>query len=353
MKTIVEVQDIPIPEVQASKVRLSEQQITIQKWPSIELLHNLYRHFQILEVAPQIQYRAKIKLDGTNAGIQIFPNGTVVAQSRTKIITPQDDNSGFAKWVYQNLDFFAQLADTKPFTIFGEWCGKGIQSRTAISQIDRKIFTVFAIQTQETSDSEARFEVDPETISDRLPAHPDIYVLPFQGAVITLDFGDKEQLEGAIADLNQWIEVVEQVDPWVNETFGIAGLGEGLVFYPLAETQVKSLTYGDLLFKAKGEKHQTVKAKKPVQATPEIAAGVDEFVSLVVTPSRLEQGLTEACNGQAVMSQIGAFLQWFATDVQKESVAELEAAQLTWKDVNKAVTTAAKDWYQARSKSLL
>jgi hypothetical protein len=64
------------------------------------------------------------------------------------------------------------------------------------------------------------------------------------------------------------------------------------------------------------------------------------------------RGLTEACNGQAMMSQIGAFLQWFATDVQKETVAELEAAQLTWKDVNKAVTTAAKNWYQARSKSL-
>ncbi len=86
MTIIVEGQDIPTPEIQASEVRLLEQQITSQKWPSIELLHNLYRHFQILEVAPQIQYRAKIKLDGTNAGVQIFPDGTVVAQSRTKII---------------------------------------------------------------------------------------------------------------------------------------------------------------------------------------------------------------------------------------------------------------------------
>jgi hypothetical protein len=52
------------------------------------------------------------------------------------------------------------------------------------------------------------------------------------------------------------------------------------------------------------------------------------------------------------MAKIGAFLQWFTADVQKESAAELEAAQLTWKDVNKAVMNAAKKWYQEKSKSL-
>jgi tRNA-binding EMAP/Myf-like protein len=71
-----------------------------------------------------------------------------------------------------------------------------------------------------------------------------------------------------------------------------------------------------------------------------------------VTPNRLEQGVNAACGGQFDLPLIGKFLKWVAEDVQKESAAELEAAQLTWKDVNKAVTKAAKDWYQAKATSL-
>jgi hypothetical protein len=52
------------------------------------------------------------------------------------------------------------------------------------------------------------------------------------------------------------------------------------------------------------------------------------------------------------MTLIGAFLKWFAMDVQKESVAELETAQLTWKDVSKAVNNAAKTWYYAKATAL-
>jgi hypothetical protein len=178
-------------------------------------------------------------------------------------------------------------------------------------------------------------------------------VLPFYGPAITLDFGSSEQLGSAIATLNQMVEQVEQVDPWVKETFGIEGIGEGLVMYPQANVQVERMTYAELLFKAKGTKHQAVKSKQPVQVAPELAQSIDEFVDLFVTPNRLEQGVTEACGGQFDMTRIGAFLQWFTTDAQKESVAELEAAQLTWKDVNKAITKAAKDWYQAKATSLL
>ncbi|MCU0569125.1 MAG: hypothetical protein MUF49_21435 [Oculatellaceae cyanobacterium Prado106] len=328
------------------------QNVQLQRWPSVELLYNVRRSLQAVEATPQVTYRAKVKLDGTNAAVQIFPDGRVAAQSRSQVITPEDDNMGFAKWVSQNLDYFAALAQTDHLTIFGEWCGKGIQSRAAISQIDRRVFVIFAMQVIGAIDKVARLEIGSDQIATSLPSHPDIYVLPFYGSTIDLDFGDSEQLEGAIATLNQMVDDVEQVDPWVKETFGIEGIGEGLVFYPQADTQVERLEYAELLFKAKGEKHQSVKVKKPVQVNPETVKSIDEFVHLFVTPSRLEQGVTEACKGQFDMVQIGAFLKWFTLDVQKESVAELEAAQLTWKDVNKAITNAAKDWYQTKAKSL-
>lgn len=328
------------------------QSTAMQTWPSIELLYNLRRSLELLGEAPNITYRAKIKLDGTNGGIQIFTDGKVAVQSRSQIISPENDNLGFARWVNQNINFFAQLASSQHATIFGEWCGKGIQKRTAVSEIDRKIFAVFAIQFGGIDGKVAKLETRPDKIADFLQKHPDIFVLPFYGEPIVLDFGDRTQLESAVDTLNQAVDTVEKLDPWVKETFGIEGIGEGLVMFPESGELVERLSYAELLFKAKGEKHQAVKTKQPVQIDPEVAQSIDDFVNLFVTPARLEQGVTEVCSGQFDMAKIGVFLQWFMADVQKESSAELEAASLTWKEVNKAVMNAAKKWYQEKSKAL-
>jgi hypothetical protein len=68
------------------------------------------------------------KIDGTNAAIIVAEDtGEVWAQSRNRIITPEKDNYGFARWVYDNQ---GELADTLgPGTHFGEWWGQGIQRR--------------------------------------------------------------------------------------------------------------------------------------------------------------------------------------------------------------------------------
>lgn len=328
------------------------QSVQMQRWPSVELLHNVRRSLIALQATPVVTYRAKIKLDGTNAGVQVFSDGRVAAQSRSQIITPDADNMGFAQWVSKHIDYFAQLAGCHHLTIFGEWCGRGIQKRTAISQIDRKIFAVFAVQYGGIENEVAKLEIDPDKIAQLLPEHPDIFVLPFMGEPLMLDFGNHDQMESAAATLNQLVTAVEHTDPWVKDTFGIDGLGEGVVLYPQSKVPVDRLTYPELMFKAKGEKHQVVKTKKPVQLDPERVQSIDQFVALMVTPARLEQGVTEACEGQLAMPQMGAFLKWLAMDVRKESEAELEAAQLFWKDVQKAVTNAGKQWFCDRVMSL-
>ena len=84
------------------------------------------------------------KLDGTNAQvfIQEIPKGggmlenapiietvgnlALYAGSRTKWITPEDDNYGFARWVKENA---GQLAELGVGAHFGEWWGQGIQRR--------------------------------------------------------------------------------------------------------------------------------------------------------------------------------------------------------------------------------
>lgn len=328
-----------------------EKSVQLQSWPKIKLLHDVRRSLEQLGETPKVTYRAKIKLDGTNGGVQIFSDRRVVAQSRTRIITPQADNAGFASWVSENIDYFENLAIADRITIFGEWCGQGIQKRTAISQINRRIFVVFAIQFGGTDAKIAKLEIRPERIREFLGDRPDILVMPFYGEAIALDFGDTEQLQGAAAKLNQIIEEVEKSDPWVKEIFGIDGLGEGLVMYPEADDLVEKLSYSELIFKVKGEKHQVVKTKQPVQIDPETANSIEEFVNLFVTPARLEQAATEACDGDFDIKKIGDFLKWIAIDIQKESAAELERSNLTWKQVSKAVSSAAKQWYQQKASS--
>jgi hypothetical protein len=64
------------------------------------------------------------KIDGTNAQICIAEDGTMQVGSRTRWITPSDDNYGFAAWAEAHRDELMQLG---PGRYFGEWWGAGIQ----------------------------------------------------------------------------------------------------------------------------------------------------------------------------------------------------------------------------------
>lgn len=70
------------------------------------------------------EWIASEKIDGTNACVAISDSGEMWAQSRNKIITPEQDNAGFAKWVKANE---AELAKLGPGHHFGEFYGAGIQ----------------------------------------------------------------------------------------------------------------------------------------------------------------------------------------------------------------------------------
>lgn len=54
------------------------------------------------------------KLDGTNAQICIGEDGTIRAGSRSRWITPQDDNYGFARWVEAHADELRELEPRPP-----------------------------------------------------------------------------------------------------------------------------------------------------------------------------------------------------------------------------------------------
>lgn len=64
------------------------------------------------------------KIDGTNASIFIGEDGEFLTGSRTRWITPESDNYGFAAWAHARKD---ELLALGPGHHFGEWWGQGIQ----------------------------------------------------------------------------------------------------------------------------------------------------------------------------------------------------------------------------------
>ena len=100
------------------------------------------------------------KIDGTNASVCIMPlyvdeplpecslavfthtdgeEYCVLAGSRNRWITPEDDNMGFAAWVRDNADQLQQLG---PGHHFGEWWGRGIQRNYGLIERRFSLFNV-------------------------------------------------------------------------------------------------------------------------------------------------------------------------------------------------------------------
>ena len=79
------------------------------------------------------------KIDGTNAQILITEDGQMLTGSRTRWITPEYDNAGFARWAIEHRDELLQLG---PGRHFGEWWGQGIQRKYGMSEKRWSIFNV-------------------------------------------------------------------------------------------------------------------------------------------------------------------------------------------------------------------
>lgn len=80
------------------------------------------------------------KIDGTNAQVYVNYDATdLVAGSRTRWITPEDDNFGFARWVQENKQELLKLG---PGTHVGEWWGAGIQRRYGLAEKRWSLFNV-------------------------------------------------------------------------------------------------------------------------------------------------------------------------------------------------------------------
>ena len=130
-----------------------------QPWPKIARLN---RDIVITE-----------KIDGTNAAIGIgVDEGEVWAQSRTRLITPDKDNFGFAGWVKAHEDTLRDILG--PGLHFGEWWGLGIQRGYGL--VERR-FSLF---------NTSRWKVEQKKHDPRWIDGLDIVPVLFTGAMDTV-----------------------------------------------------------------------------------------------------------------------------------------------------------------------
>lgn len=319
---------------------------TLIKFPSIEQFRNVRRNVEWRSQyqgedgngEPIMNRNAKLptltfigteKLHGSCCSFY-FSRDEVICQSRERIITCEDDNYGFAKFVHKNLvalrAFFPE--DT---VIYGEWAGKGIQNKVAICELE-KFFAVFAAK-----------KINGDWV-DTSPWNTPEYIRVFniyknKTWEIEIDF---ENPADAINQINTWTLEVEEESPFAKQ-FNVSGIGEGIVFLPADLDLVRD----KFCFKSKGDKHSGSKVKTLATIDTVKMKSVEEFVEKTTTEERLMQGWNYLHENKLFDHEksTGAFLSWIFNDILKEESDTLEASGLNRKDVSGVVAKKARTWY--------
>jgi hypothetical protein len=309
-----------------------------KKFPSIEQFRHTVRavkkHCEYNELKlPTIEFKGTVKLHGTNAAIGYDPVANeVFVQSRKNIITPENDNYGFAAFVEErkskiSKDMWLAFGNgTETEHVFGEFCGGNIQGGVGVSGLE-KMFVIF--------------DADPFVTQSMCIRHENIHSInDFTTFKCEIDFNNPEF---SIEKLQKITEQVEAECP-VAKHFGVDnGVGEGVVWN--AEFEGMHLS-----FKVKGEKHSSSKVKKLASVDVEKVNSINEFVEKTVTENRLNQGVEVVFtmnNESPDIKKMGDFIRWVFNDVLKEEVDTLTENGLSKKDIGSKVSLAARDWFKS------
>lgn len=310
---------------------------------------------------PELEFVGTTKLHGTNSGVAMdVDSGEIWVQSRNNIITPESDNVGFARFVQEHApNFRALLASAKivhglrrffpgdTLVIYGEWCGQGIQKGVAVSQLPR-MFVVFGIRVKHQG--EYSYWFSGEQINDAfsgadLASIPIYSIYNFKTFKIAINFASPELVSNRLGELTQ---AVEDECP-VGKHFGVIGVGEGIVWVAKPNPSVPFQT-DDLVMKIKGEKHSESKVKTLAPVDVEKLNSIKELIKTIVTDYRLEKKLDDLREAgfSLDVKATGEFLKIVSKDVLKEEADTIEASGLDQKDVMKAVSSHARQWFMTK-----
>ncbi len=302
---------------------------------------------------PVLTFSGSVKLHGTNAGVCYNKAHGLWAQSRENIITPEQDNAGFAFFVESNKDVFMGLManiarvnnlgyelDVLGYTmsIYGEWCGGNIQKGVGITNLPKSFFifgvkvSPFPIEGEEKP--RAAYWVDYSYL--RSPENRIYNINDYQTWIMDINFNQPELVQNKLSDLTLAVEA----ECPVAKAFGFSGVGEGIVW----SCEYKGVVHR---FKVKGEKHSSSKVKTLASVDVEKINSIKEFVEYAVSESRFNQGLEKTFpNNEPVdVKKMGALMKWIVDDIIKEEMDTMVSNKLEPKDVGKYVSAKVREMF--------
>lgn len=298
---------------------------------------------------PCIKFLGTCKLHGTFASVCYNEVYGMWIQSKNNIITPIQDNCGFAFFAESKSEVFIDLIksisednkiDLSKNTIMlcMEWVGQGIQKGVGISNIEKSAF-IFSQAKVASFDEEVSSYWIPTNKIDSIENK--IYNIEnFKTYSIDIDFNTPQLSQNKIIEMT--LEVEEGCP--VSKELGYEGIGEGIVFSCLMPDGARHI------FKSKGDKHAGKSKAKTLKKVDDEKINKIIEVAEKVTPSwRLQQMITETFDtingGQVDRSKLGDYLRAVINDVMKEDLDVISDAKLEPKDVNKYISQIAREYF--------
>jgi hypothetical protein len=312
------------------------------------IVHNIKQEFKNDLSLPIVKYTGRVKLHGTNSSIVFLKNDEYYCQSRNTVITPDNDNAGFAKYIHEHIDIFNAIVRTDSkyhlydsVTVYGEWCGGNIQSGIAIAGLPR-MFIVFAVRLAANNEIAWIFDKIQNFYNSIINLY---HAEAFRTYDIEIDFNYPHLAQSKLVEFTQ---AVEQECP-VGRYFGIKGIGEGLIFHCDRSILIPELWN----FKSKGEKHSKSKVKTIGVVNLERIGQIEKLVEYLLYHNQLEDRPTQAIrvlresgHEMVSMKEIKLFIDWIATDIVSEHQQEINESGLKQNDIIIACIQKAKIDYK-------
>jgi hypothetical protein len=216
--------------------------------------------------------------------------------------------------------------------VFGEWCGKKIQKKVGIAELD-KMFVIFGIKIDNVWLPASQLK------EVKIPELRIFNICDFPAFELAIDFNNPKAAAAKMADL---VTDVEKQCP-VAKAFGVDGIGEGIVWTCVDEGWTESRFW----FKTKGTDHKGTKTKEKVPVDTEKVENMRQLVETIVAEPRLLQGLDYLRQEGLDIDRrnLGTYLKWVYNDVIKEELQTIMDNGFEPKEISGAISKRARDWF--------
>lgn len=326
------------------------------KYPKISgKLQDFLVNMSRLELSDQpttIPLIGTVKLHGAHADIVVHADDSIQLQSRNVLdLKLENDSYGYAAFMlplrseilglrdryytkYMELNPGHAIKPEHPLIIAGEWIGVAIQKGVAIASLSKR-FVIISTSINDTWLPDASYgSIHNESVG--------IYNISRAGFYYhALDLNDVQVSMDAMQIMTN---EVEKACPFA-KTFGISGVGEGIVWKATTPT----LSGPDFWIKTKGSLHRvTNSATLPKETTSlEQKERAAVFARAIVTEMRLEQGWEYLAETGVEQSKKGAkaFLDWILQDCGTEEKREIEEMEIDLKLLRSGIVSIGREWY--------